>query len=164
MPYHFFSKIHEKVGSPVNVCTSRQILETYSWNFVKLLSASYEHKNMSTSNGEQLKPIVMPIVCWNIHPPNSTCCQWYSPATLWCLHQSIFAVHQNGPERSMCLTEDNILKATVIILVKTVLKKKMRTRSKERLNMRTRTLYAMRGRYMQYYISSKESRTSEWSV
>ena len=31
-----------------------------------------EYKNKSASNGAQLVPIGLPIVCWNIRPPNST--------------------------------------------------------------------------------------------
>ena len=38
-----------------------------------LIPASYEYNNKSPSNGAQLvSAISMPIVCWNIRPPNST--------------------------------------------------------------------------------------------
>ena len=33
VPYHCYSKILKKVGTRDKFCTSRQILDTYSWNF-----------------------------------------------------------------------------------------------------------------------------------
>ena len=91
-----------------NLCFSETIHHLYfcrwNWNccarcFLPALrglctnSASYEYKNKSASNGAQLVPIGIPVVCWNIHPPNS----------LWQMHLSIFVVHQSDYERSMCL-------------------------------------------------------------
>ena len=86
-------------------------------------SASYEYNNKSASNGAQLVTINIPIVCWNIRPPNSTKISSirYSSNFMKSVSE-YFMVHQRDPGRSIYLCSqwqqnDNILKATVTILM-----------------------------------------------
>ena len=83
-------------------------------------------KKKSASNGAQLVPIGMPIVCWNIRPPNSTKLLPIRYSSIFITAASEYfcgASEWSRTKYNVCdfVANDNILKSTVTVLVEETL-------------------------------------------